>query len=302
MGIDIKKMKKEELIWLQYLLAWTKDRLTYDLPCTLNFDSEEIFPAVKGLTLLESERIIEFTKPEEFEKNCYLVDVSVPDQINFDRFLLEVENELHFHKTKYRIGSKKDGHKIPSIEVPEGTVWGDVRIDFVSQDMVTLSIKGKKESKKFSDMGFTDLRKKIFPGDLWLILKFLGAFNGEINPDNKKKLPKPMQNNLKKWISLLRKKLKEYFPIAGDPFEPCPRYNEYRTNRGIQTSKPGAVYRAKFHVSFTEQGISESTFQTKEVSPFDEASKRQKHLSAEEEDEFYQLNRQNNSTEDKENQ
>ena len=59
MGIDIKRMKKEELGWLQYLLGWTKDRLPYGQPCMLNFDSKEIFPAVKGLRLLEKEHIIE---------------------------------------------------------------------------------------------------------------------------------------------------------------------------------------------------------------------------------------------------
>lgn len=265
MDINIKKKTIEELSELRHLIGWIKHELDRgEATSILDLGPEKIFRAVALLGWLKEEDIIMFGEPEEYQKkiNCpaYIVDVSVTDPIKFERFRLEIETELHFRKTKHRIGNKKDGHKISPLEVPEGTTWGDIRMTFISEDVdvANLVIKGKRFPGTFARMGFMDNRAGKYPDKSWELLRLFGRHNGTIAWKDGV-FPKD-KNLAKKKISELRKKLIECFQIQGKSLQDNPL--KYDDKHG--------EYRTEFHVSWQSEDVE----QEEDDSFFDETPER----------------------------
>jgi len=116
------------------------------------------------------------------------------------------------------------------VEVPSGTDWKQVFISFVNDQTVQIRVAGKTEYRSFDELGFNDVRKNDNqPLILWGIFRQLATLHGEMSfQDSVESFNEP--EKVKKWVSLIRKKLKEVFPsIPNDPFYPYNQARGYKT-------------------------------------------------------------------------
>ncbi len=119
------------------------------------------------------------------------------------------------------------------IAVPEGTGWNQIVISFVNEHTVQIRYPGNTEHRSFDEMGFSDLRRadspEYQPSKLWRILRAFAEHHGEIVfQDSTGAFSSP--EKVKKWVSQIRKKLREVFPtLQGDPFHPYNKVHGYKT-------------------------------------------------------------------------
>jgi hypothetical protein len=126
---------------------------------------------------------------------------------------------------------------ISRLDIPYGIDWAKIIIRFIDPEEVEIIAGGKSlGAKNFEVLGFRDRRKKGQPDKLWNILTKLAQRTGEIGYDEE--LDRKEKINLKKDISLLRKRLKALFGLDEDPFHPYDRKSK--------------SYRAKFLISARE--------------------------------------------------
>lgn len=138
---------------------------------------------------------------------------------------------LHHEELK-RLLSKKGGPRqdIIPLQLPHGTTWEQIAISFVNSQTVSIRFRKSQDHRSFDEMGFSDNRKGVTqPTQLWNIFYELAKTNGELYWDNSQKtFDNPII--VKKWISLIRKKLKKVFPtIQEDPFFPYQKTKGYKT-------------------------------------------------------------------------
>jgi hypothetical protein len=124
------------------------------------------------------------------------------------------------------------------IPVPPGTEWKHVFISFLNEYTVQIKVAGSIERRSFHTLGFSDLRAaepETRPSDVWGVLRQLARLNGEITfQDSTRTFEDPVK--VKKWISQIRKKLKQVFPdIPGDPFHPYSKVKGYKTLFSLTT-------------------------------------------------------------------
>lgn len=96
---------------------------------------------------------------------------------------------------------------------PADTTWSDVTIRFVDGHAVFVKVKGVTGRYLYSDMGMVD-RRKAAPDSQWQLLQAFAEGNGMFTWDH------PMAHkNKQKQRETLAARLREFFRIAGDPFE-----------------------------------------------------------------------------------
>ena len=153
-----------------------------------------------------------------------------------------VENTIKRYKGPYKDrklikGGKKSSTRkrvgLPAkFPTPPNTAWDMVRIEFVSEDSVRVSVKSIHRIYTFADMGFKDNRKHdSSPDEQWEVLKALAKNKGEFLGQ------KGTAIYGKKKISRIRKRLRTFMGIEDDPFFRYWSIWCYRTKFRIQNKR-----------------------------------------------------------------
>lgn len=118
---------------------------------------------------------------------------------------------------------------VPSFQTPPGATWDQVIIEVVSELAAKITVGMKTEHKTFDEMGFRDRRKpNPTPDFTWELLKLFAKNDGRLTWDDDPIIDyKPVT---KKHVSDLRKRLRSFFRIEGDPFKPYRKERAYETN------------------------------------------------------------------------
>jgi hypothetical protein len=100
--------------------------------------------------------------------------------------------------------------------LPAGTTWNQMYMKFLDDENVTIIAGRYRRNASYLDMGFADTRgKKPQPNAQWEFLKVLAQKGGEIRyADSEAK------DSYKKQKQFLSEKLKSYFRLDTDPFDP----------------------------------------------------------------------------------
>lgn len=107
--------------------------------------------------------------------------------------------------------------------------WEDLQIQFVSDERVQVTARGRTETRNYAEMGFEDKRNGK-PTEAWSVLRTLAENRGSTQVG-----VGPARSKLVKQIQQLRKKLGELYPAVGDPLPYV--YGTYVRARG----KPDAA-------------------------------------------------------------
>jgi len=144
-----------------------------------------------------------------------------------DRLKLDLE-EIRRLVSKSRLRAKK---AILPLRLPTGTTWEQVHIEFLHDEVVRITAGQLTEHRSFEDMGFCDRRKYgERPDEAWSHLRTMAKLKGCIEwSDDVEDIDESERTKVKKWISELRKRLREYFGIPDDPFQPYRQYKAYQT-------------------------------------------------------------------------
>src|SRR3989339_156518 len=106
-------------------------------------------------------------------------------------------------------------------KIPRGTRWNHVTIVFLNGSTVEMTVKGKKHTATFLELGL--IGKGMKPSEAWTFLKVLSQQNGEISISDK-----IAKKSYKKQKEILSDFLENYFHIDFDPFDPYELANSYR--------------------------------------------------------------------------
>lgn len=91
-----------------------------------------------------------------------------------------------------------------------GAQWNEVKISFIDDENVKISIRDKIEKKHYSQIGFKDNRSNNKPVKSWyILLDFREKESLKFSQNNKSKIEKGIQD--------LRKRLRAYFGIQENP-------------------------------------------------------------------------------------
>jgi hypothetical protein len=100
--------------------------------------------------------------------------------------------------------------------LPAGTTWEQMYMKFLDAENVMVIVGRYRRNASYLDMGFADTRgKKPQPNAQWEFLKLLAKKGGEI-----KYTDPAAKITYKKQKQLLSEKLKQYFQLDFDPFDP----------------------------------------------------------------------------------
>jgi hypothetical protein len=100
--------------------------------------------------------------------------------------------------------------------LPAGTTWEQMYLKFLDGENVMVIVGRYRRNASYIDMGFADTRgKKPQPNAQWEFLKLLAKKGGEI-----KYTDPQAKTTYKKQKQLLSEKLKLYFQLDFDPFDP----------------------------------------------------------------------------------
>jgi len=104
-------------------------------------------------------------------------------------------------------------NKFP-FKIPAGTTWQNIIIQFTDSNYVNIQVAGHSHPTGYADMGFVDKRTNK-PTIQWALLSLLAKGGGELPASSS-----DASDKYKKHKQLLSDKLKDYFNIEPDPFEP----------------------------------------------------------------------------------
>lgn len=136
------------------------------------------------------------------------------------------------------ISQGKTGKDFVPFPTPSGTQWHEVKISFIDNENVCISIKGKTKQVNYASMGFTG-KKRGNPSKLWFFLKELAVLNGRF-----KNYPLENKVEIKELFSDLRKKLIDFFKFDGDPipYLKTKDYTGYKTTFVIEDKSHAREY------------------------------------------------------------
>ena len=135
---------------------------------------------------------------------------------------------------KLEVSTGKDTQtksKFP-FKIPAGTNWQNIIIQFTSADYVNVQVAGHSHSTGYAEMGFIDGRTGK-PTIQWGLLQTLAKNGGTLSWKSA-----DASDNLKKHKQLLSEKLKEYFGIDYDPFEPYTNKKSYKVKLVLISPTP----------------------------------------------------------------
>lgn len=178
-----------------------------------NISDQQICAIFAICEALDTIRSIQQGKPEEATKEKVL---SASTFLNLAKAGLEPEKQ-----------APASTPKVIPFPTPSGTQWHEVKISFIDNENVRISIKGKTTSKNYVEMGFKGRSTKKEGGKtsvLWTFFRKISQVGGSFagySDEGKVKI--------KELFSDLRKKLTLYFQIEGDPI-PYIKGEGYRTS------------------------------------------------------------------------
>ena len=135
-----------------------------------------------------------------------LDEIYKPFKSLFEVIPLEAEKQK---ETVEITSNQKKTKNIIHFPTPSGTQWHEVTISFIDNENVRIIAKNVTETKHYSEMGFRK-GKANKPVASWFILE--GFKN-----DKPLEYPQNTKEKTEKTIQDLRKRLKAYFRIQGDP-------------------------------------------------------------------------------------
>lgn len=123
--------------------------------------------------------------------------------------------EIASMPTVRTIAEKNTSHtnKFP-FKIPAGTTWKNIIIQFTDSNYVNIQVAGHSHPTGYADMGFVDKRTSK-PTIQWGLLSLLAKGGGEL-PNSSS----DVDDSYKKHKQILSDKLKDYFNLESDPFEP----------------------------------------------------------------------------------
>lgn len=138
-------------------------------------------------------------------------------------------------------------------KLPRGTKWENITIKFLDDDTVHISTKGKEHSQNFKDMGLEGKGGK--PSVLWIFLRVLAMYSGEIKASDDKK-----DDSYKKQKQSLSEALESYFGLDFDPFYPFQTDKSYRVKFTLLPPDNGFTFEKKRKASLLERPVKNSPF------------------------------------------
>lgn len=138
-------------------------------------------------------------------------------------------------------------------KLPRGTKWENITIKFLDDDTVQILTKGKEHSPNFKDMGFEGKGGK--PSVLWIFLRVLAMYSGEIKASDDKK-----DDSYKKQKQSLSEALESYFGLDFDPFHPFQTDKSYRVKFTLLPPENGFTFEEKKKTSLLEKPVKNSPF------------------------------------------
>lgn len=125
---------------------------------------------------------------------------------------------------------------VVAVPTPQGAQWKDLSLVVDDLDF-RFQVLGKRGKRTFQEAGFENRVKRGFPDHRWELLRFFARDSG---PLLEEALDSRAKNNLKQYVSELRKRLRAVFPgIDGNPIDK-PAGERYQTAFKI-TARDGIV-------------------------------------------------------------
>ena len=125
-----------------------------------------------------------------------------------------------------------------SLPLPDGTSWSDITIE-VGDTSLAISANGFRKDLGFEEAGFADMRQGDLTGDRALqTLRLFATGRGRFAP-RKIAAAAEEKTPFKKYVSLLRQRLKGLLPVEGEP---------------IVFEKTSGVYRCAFSLFLESDG------------------------------------------------
>ncbi len=133
------------------------------------------------------------------------------------------EKDIDLNIKNINENKKQDNNKKYPYKLNAGTTWQNINMTFVDNENIFINIKNQNHKTNYIEMGFNDKRNGN-PNKQWELLKVLAKNSGNIGPKNQ-----DAKDNYEKQKELLSNKLKKYFGIEYDPFEPYKKGEGYKT-------------------------------------------------------------------------
>jgi len=171
--------------------------------------------------------LVPYDLPAPGERQQYEF-VSLASMASLSRGTLTIDHdELSRHVSVRHGPHHRDIIPFPA---PLDARWEELTISFVNEETVAIQLRDRMEHRTFAEMGFLDGRmRNETANELWGTFRELAKLKGDVGwAESSSSFADPGQ--LKKWISLIRKKLKLVFrTIPGNPFRPYRGVGRYQT-------------------------------------------------------------------------
>jgi hypothetical protein len=142
---------------------------------------------------------------------------------------------------------------VVTVPTPQGARWEDLSL-VVDEFEFAFQVLGKRGKRGFKDCGCENRVKGDFPDHVWALLRLFARDRGRLVEDA---LEPKMRDNLKQYVSELRKRLQAVFPaIGGDPIVKPPG-EHYKTAFRI-TARDGIVLRVPAGITWSGVSIIET--------------------------------------------
>ena len=170
---------------------------------------------------LEKERYRRIKKESAYNKTASN-DSAQSDKVEF------VANEyglmLPVKKTS-TLFSHKEKTVFPKVD---SLKWEDIKITFISHESVRISAKKINRQYHFIEIGFGNKHHPDIPSKRWEFLKEIARNGGIARPKDNLDVKVGIRNGVKA-ISDIRKTLRKFFNLGGEPFHPYAKVKAYKT-------------------------------------------------------------------------
>lgn len=157
----------------------------------------------------------------------YLYSSPLPDRDSYVNAKIYIARLLLSQAKKTGTQTQKNTiDKIIPFPTPSGAKWSELKISFLDEENVSITIKTITKRVNYAEMGFKDKRTSK-PNKSWKVLLGFALTCGQLNKyDTKEK------GKIEKSIQRLEEALIKYFNIGGDPIPYIeePEYKGYRTD------------------------------------------------------------------------
>jgi hypothetical protein len=121
--------------------------------------------------------------------------------------------------------------RIARFPTPANASWGDIKIEFLSDERVQITVKNVTETRNYTEMGFDDRRTQK-PDLSWLLLR--RSHQGTISTENE---AGARWVQVEPRVSTIRKRLRRIFALESDPFAPYRDTQSYRARLRITLAR-----------------------------------------------------------------